>query len=219
MKHSVERSLEIDNVSRETGALLEKVVSTYGEKLDAYAEQLLWWNKRINLVSRIVGLTGVSEHIRHSIIPVAMQCYKGGELVLDTGTGGGLPGLPLAITLPDCHFLLNDISEKKSMVLKELVKSLGLQNCEVVTGDLGRLVIEEPCTLTTKHAFKLTDIISKSNNVNWERAIVYKGSDFFTDLREIKNKMPIKAYDLSEFEPVKFYKQKFILLIDKIVDK
>ncbi|MEX0780060.1 MAG: RsmG family class I SAM-dependent methyltransferase [Balneolales bacterium] len=206
----------ISNVSRETLEILKKIYTANSYQLDRYADQLLWWNRKVNLVSRNASKEHVFEHIRHSLFPLALNMYKGSEHILDTGTGGGLPGIPLAIALPNCSFILNDISEKKCMVLKQIVKQLDLKNCEVRTGDVGKQVIDEPYILTTMHAFKLKDLFERTRNVNWEKAIVYKGKDYQEELKEISElDLQVHAFDLSTMHPQDFYKEKFILLVNK----
>ncbi|MEX1137004.1 MAG: RsmG family class I SAM-dependent methyltransferase [Balneolales bacterium] len=214
MKHSPGN---IINVSRETLMRLDKVFKGNSYKLDKYADLLLWWNRKVNLVSRNSSKKHILEHIRHSLIPVALDLYSGNETILDTGTGGGLPGIPLAIALPDCRFVLNDISEKKCMVLKQMVKDLGLSNCEVKPGDLGKLTIVGPCILTTKHAFKLNDLLFKAKGINWEQAIIYKGTNYQSELNETNVKeIKVQAYNLSLLEPGTFYIGKSVLVVKKM---
>lgn len=208
----VKHTIEEKNVSRETSTIADQIISANKVIMCEYADQLMWWNKKVNLISRSSTRQNAVEHIRHSLIPVALGVYSGKEDILDTGTGGGLPGIPLAIALPDHHLILNDISQKKCRVLVQLIKSLGLENCEVRCGDLGKLDLKEKCTITTMHAFKLKNLFVKSKRINWVRAIIYKGADFKDELDEcLDRKLSIKAYDLSLLEPDRFYEGKFVL--------
>lgn len=98
-----------------------------GQKaLAVYANELVRWNRTINLTS-IVEPEAVAElHLLDSLAVVPHLAH--GVSVLDVGTGGGLPGIPLAIARPDCTFWLVDRTEKKILFLKNVVARLGLKN-------------------------------------------------------------------------------------------
>lgn len=98
-----------------------------GQKLLAvFASELVRWNRTINLTS-IVEPEAVAElHLLDSLVVVPHLPH--GAEVLDVGTGGGLPGIPLAIARPDCTFWLVDRTEKKILFLKNVVARLGLKN-------------------------------------------------------------------------------------------
>lgn len=107
------------------GLLLTSAQQT---QLVRYAGLLLEWNKKINLISRKDEEHVLSKHILHSLSITFFHPFKSGERVLDIGTGGGLPAIPLAILFPDTHFLGVDSIGKKIHAAAEMISALGLRN-------------------------------------------------------------------------------------------
>ncbi len=102
--------------------------------LGRYVGGLLEWNKKINLISRRDEENVWFSHILHCIAPLFYVDIPDGSRVLDLGSGGGLPGIPLAIVRPDVSVTLLDSIRKKSMVTEEIIRSLQLKNVAVLTG-------------------------------------------------------------------------------------
>lgn len=88
------------------------------------------WNSKINLISRKDMEHFEERHVLHSLGIAKVMSFKPGTQILDVGTGGGFPGIPLAILFPECSFLLVDSIGKKIMVVKEVAAALGLRNVE-----------------------------------------------------------------------------------------
>src|SRR5210317_2157502 len=86
------------------------------------------WNKKINVVSRKDIDELYLRHVLHSLGIAKIISFKKGASILDVGTGGGFPGIPLAILFPDTHFTLVDAIGKKIRVVEEVVTGLGLSN-------------------------------------------------------------------------------------------
>jgi 16S rRNA (guanine527-N7)-methyltransferase len=89
-----------------------------------------FWNNQINVISRKDIDLLFERHVLHSLGIAKIISFKAGERVLDVGTGGGFPGIPLAIMFPDTQFYLVDSIGKKIKVVKEVAQALGLQNLE-----------------------------------------------------------------------------------------
>lgn len=88
------------------------------------------WNSKINVISRKDIENIYSHHVLHSLAIAKEIRFTHGSRILDFGTGGGFPGIPLAIMFPDCHFKLIDRTGKKIKVVNEVACSLGLKNIE-----------------------------------------------------------------------------------------
>lgn len=97
-------------------------------QLEDFCALFAEWNKRVNLVSRRDMPHFFFHHIVHSLLLVPYMQVQKGDWVLDFGTGGGLPGIPLAICYPEVEFTLIDSIEKKMVAVRNMVHQLGLQN-------------------------------------------------------------------------------------------
>jgi 16S rRNA (guanine527-N7)-methyltransferase len=104
------------------------------ELLDRYAGLLLETNARVNLIARTTDAADVPvRHLAHSLT-LARRGFPAGCTVVDFGTGGGLPGLPLAIAFPDVRFVLLDSTRKKVDAVADMARTLGLDNVTTYWG-------------------------------------------------------------------------------------
>ncbi|MDZ7659405.1 16S rRNA (guanine(527)-N(7))-methyltransferase RsmG [Fodinibius sp.] len=152
------RNIKTQNVSRGTFDHADQLIGKHRSQLQNYLDQLLWWNKRVNLVSRDVSRETVWKHIQHSLLLSAFKSFGSAEIIVDAGTGGGLPGIPLAITHPDKHIILNDLVTKKCLAIKQIAKKMGLNNIGIVDGSIEDFRYDEPFLLISKHAFKINQL-------------------------------------------------------------
>ena len=97
-------------------------------RMQTYATCLLEWNEKINLVSRKDSDELVTRHILHSLVIAKYISFPDRSYIMDAGTGGGLPGVPLAILFPECRFLLADSIGKKIKALQDIITRTGLNN-------------------------------------------------------------------------------------------
>lgn len=208
MKHNI----QIEKVSRETIDHIHYLFDKHSNMLQKYIALLMEWNEKINLVSRSLTVVQVSEHIKHSLY---LTTCIGHNAVLDTGTGGGIPGIPLAIVNPTTEFILNDRVGKKIMCVEDMVTKLPLPN--VYTSAMGVTALRvhyKSMDCVSKHAFKIPDLLNLTKHLPIEKYHILKGSDFQEELKQIKTKLRIEAVDLSEISD--FYKDKFIVSIRKL---
>ncbi|HLR26848.1 MAG TPA: 16S rRNA (guanine(527)-N(7))-methyltransferase RsmG [Fodinibius sp.] len=198
-------------VSRETYQQALQLYKKHEVQLATYIDRLLWWNKRINLVSRTVSRETVREHVAHSLLLSQFKAFRSSKTIVDAGTGGGLPGIPLAITCPDKQFLLNDIVSKKCLAMKQMVRRIGLANVQTADHSIASLQQEAPFLLISKHAFKINELYKMTSHLPWTSMMLYKGIDFEEELEGINKSLSIKSYELSEIGD--FYKDKAIVTV------
>ena len=105
-----------------------KLTATQLEQLTQLGELYRTWNERINVVSRKDIDNLYLHHVLHSLAIAKYVQFKAGTRVLDFGTGGGFPGIPLAIVFPECRFKLIDRTAKKIRVTQEIAAAIGLTN-------------------------------------------------------------------------------------------
>ena len=201
------------NVSRETFNRVDQLWSTHFDKLNYYIDLLLDHNSRVNLISRKLSREEVVFHVKHSILPSALLFFAN-DTIWDAGTGGGLPGIPLAIINPDKHFILHDKSSKKIKIVEQIIDQLQLTNCSTHLEDLNNVSFKKPVTLVSKHSFKLDDFIKRSNKLNWSDAVFLKGNNFLDEL----NNDHIKQFDITCYKLDNggaLYSEKVMLVIQK----
>lgn len=122
---------EVFHICEQNGFPLD---SDARKKLESYEILLKEWNSKVNLISRKDVDNIWTSHIFHSLTPLLIFSFPLGVRLLDIGTGGGLPGIPLAIARPDISVCLTDSIRKKTAALAEIVQTLNLPNADVVNG-------------------------------------------------------------------------------------
>jgi 16S rRNA (guanine527-N7)-methyltransferase len=128
-----------------------------------YHRELLLWNRRINLVSQQTSREIVIRHFVDSLTP-APWIERPEGLLMDIGSGGGFPGIPLRIALPGLHLTLVESSRKKTSFLAHIVRTLNLDNVTIIRERVEALIGEPACagsfdTVLSRAAFKLPELI------------------------------------------------------------
>lgn len=210
VKHSV---VETD-VSRETLSQIEYVWKEFGKSFEAYAEQLLTWNKKVNLMSRGIKRDEVLKHIRHSLWIMASGVWKfGGLKVMDAGSGGGLPGIPLAMCSEN-SFDLVDIVEKKVLVARQISRTLGLSNVRCHHESIESRMGNSYDLVISKHAFKIADYFDLTNGMGFP-AVFLKGEGFEEELNGVNIPLRIERIKIDRYEKDSFFKGKNVLTLTR----
>lgn len=206
------------DVSRETLEKARLLAQEHENLLNEYRDQLLWWNARVNLVSRSVSRETVENHLIHSLIPEVLGLVQGADLWVDAGSGGGLPGIPLAIVAPERRWILNDRSDKKMIAVKQMVQSLGLEHVETRSGSIETIHWPGIAGVISKHAFPVTRLLPLIQKKKWNRLIMYKGVSEPDVESAVKGVEGFRT-DLYRFtfEQAPFYENKGILCLERTV--
>lgn len=174
------------------------------------------WNSRINLISRKDTENFETRHLLHSLSILKFISFHSKQRVLDIGTGGGLPGIPLAICFPETEFVLCDSKVKKTDVVFDMADQLDLDNVTVVNGRVENLKNSFDFAVTravapTAKLLEWTKGKLKRNSTSQIQngLIALKGGDLSEELSGIKNKWDIKH--LSDWFEEPFFETKQLL--------
>lgn len=168
-----------------------------------------FWNEQINVISRKDTENFYERHVLHSMGIAKIIAFKDGTTILDIGTGGGFPGIPLAILFPNCHFTLIDSVGKKIKVVNEVAESLGLTNVIGIHGRAESLkekfdfVVSRAVTAMPAFLYWTRGKFNKKSNNTLPNGILYlKGGDLKEELKSLKQKhkvIPLNKYFNEEF--------------------
>lgn len=188
-------------------------------KLREYCDLLREWNAKINLISRKDTDRLEIKHIAHCLTITKFLRLMPKARLLDAGTGGGLPGIPLSICYPQARFTLIDSIGKKVMVVEDMVKRLNLTNIEVRRGRVEELprkktfdfVIGRAVTALPTFFGWVQDKIAKGAKNSPANGILYlKGGDYTEELKT-SGLHPAKIWNLGELLPEAELGEKFLI--------
>ena len=175
------------------------------------------WNAKINVVSRKDIDELYLKHVLHSLSISKVIQFKKNTSILDVGTGGGFPGIPLAILFPECKFLLVDSINKKINVVEEITKSLKLTNVSFKAIRVEKLdskhefIISRAVTKMNKFKKLVKGRISSENKNHIKNGILYlKGGDLKDEMKNINHKI----YNISDFFEEDFFETKKIVYVE-----
>ena len=182
------------------------------EKLEALYND---WNLKINVVSRKDIDELYLRHVLHSLAIAKVIEFKDGSKILDVGTGGGFPGIPLAILNPECSFHLVDSIAKKLKVVNEVVEGLGLTNVKTThsrveeINDTFDFIVSRAVAIMPTFVHWVKGKIAKKQNHDLKNGILYlKGGDLSEELKDYKT---ATLYNLSDFYTEDFYDTKKVV--------
>lgn len=172
------------------------------------------WNEKINVVSRKDIENLFIRHILHSLAIAKIKKFKNNTQILDVGTGGGFPGIPLAIMFPEVKFTLIDSIAKKIKVAQEVANSLGLTN--VTAKQIKSTQLKDKFDFITGRA--VTAFPKFHNSVRHliktgkqEKGILYlKGGDFAEEIEKYKS---IKVFEIKDIFKDEFYDTKKLIFL------
>ena len=175
------------------------------------------WNAKINVISRKDIDELYTRHVLHSLGIAKILEFKSGSKIMDVGTGGGFPAIPLAILFPEANFYAIDIIAKKIKVVNEVIKALGLKNikaeqkrAEIVTHDFDFIVSRAVTNMPDFVNWIKGKLKSKSKH-DLENGILYlKGGDLSEELKDFPKS---KEYNLSDYFSNEFFETKKVVYL------
>lgn len=193
--------------------LTEEQKDQFAQLADVYED----WNSKINVVSRKDIDELYLRHVLHSLAIAKVQKFKSGSSVLDVGTGGGFPGVPLAILFPETSFTLVDSIGKKIKVVDEVVQNLGLSNvtsmnCRVeeVKQKFDFIVSRAVAAMPTFVRWTKGKIKKESKHELKNGILCLKGGNLEEELKDYKT---VQLYILTDFFKEDFFETKKVVYL------
>jgi 16S rRNA (guanine527-N7)-methyltransferase len=194
--------------------LTETQINQFAQLEELYKD----WNAKVNVISRQDIDTLYERHVLHSLGIAKVLQFKPGTSVLDVGTGGGFPGIPLAILFPDSRFHLVDSIGKKIRVVQEIASAIGLKNVRIEQKRAERLddtyefVVSRAVTRLAPFVGWVQKNISRNSFHDLRNGILYlKGGDLAEELSEVNQKASI--YALSDYFAEDFFETKKVVYV------
>lgn len=193
------------------------------EQIKRFTKELLYWNQQVNLISRADENNILERHILHSLSALKFIDIKPKSRCLDVGTGGGLPGIPLAIASPAAHFLLVDSISKKIKITSMLAKHTGIRTIEslaIRTEELAKdranlnrfdFVFSRAVAKTAKVISWIKPLLKKTGKV-----VLYKGGTLDDEIEESEyehREFAYKQIEIKLFGAEYFEKEEKKLLV------
>jgi 16S rRNA (guanine527-N7)-methyltransferase len=192
--------------------LSEKQIQQFTDLQELYEH----WNAQINVISRKNMETLYTNHVLHSLAIAKVIHFKKGTTVLDIGTGGGFPGIPLAILFPEVDFLLVDSIGKKIKVVNEVSAAIGLANVRTLHERAENIketfdfVVSRAVTNMTDFKKWVKGKFNKKHNNSLKNGILYlKGGDLSEELGGISH----TKYEITDLFEEEFFETKKVIYI------
>lgn len=195
-----------------------QLTDTQQKQIDQLDELYRDWNAKINVISRkdIDGL--YLHHVLHSMALSRILRFKPGTRILDFGTGGGFPGIPLAILFPECQFRLIDGTGKKIKVVQAVADAIGLKNVEAVHRR-GEEEKDKFDFIVSRAVMPLPDLVKivrkniarEQHNALANGLLVLKGGDLKEEIRPFKN--IVELTPLSDYFEEEWFQEKYAIYL------
>lgn len=187
------------------------------EQIDLLGSLYKDWNQKINVVSRKDIDELYLRHVLHSLGIAKLIQFRPGTAILDVGTGGGFPGVPLAILFPEVHFTLVDSIAKKIRVVEDVVEGLNLMNVTVVNsrveelqGQFDFVVSRAVAAMPTFVRWIKGKVHTNCTNTLKNGILYLKGGDLSEELTDFPHAF---IYDLSDYFDEDFFETKKVVYI------
>jgi 16S rRNA (guanine527-N7)-methyltransferase len=179
------------------------------------------WNQKINVISRKDIEHLYERHILHSLAIAKVMPFKENAAVLDLGTGGGFPGIPLAILFPETQFLLVDSIGKKILVATEVAQSLGLKNVKAVQTRVEEIKGQKFDFIVSRAVAALPDLLRWSRKLlktqhthaypnGW---FLLKGGNLDAEIKPLMKQEYIEKHAIQQFFRESFFEEKFVIYV------
>lgn len=170
------------------------------------------WNLKINVVSRKDIDELYLRHVLHSLAIAKLIQFEDGSKIMDVGTGGGFPGIPLAILFPECSFHLVDSIAKKLKVVNEVVEGLGLENVKTTHSrveeikDTYDFIVSRAVAVMPTFVHWIKGKVAKDQKNTLKNGVIYlKGGDLEEELKDYQT---ATVYNISDYYTEAFYDTK-----------
>lgn len=200
-------------ISKNFPELTQQQLKQFSMLEELYAE----WNSKINVISRKDIDALYVKHVLHSLGIAKVQLFLPGSKILDVGTGGGFPGIPLAIMFPETQFVLVDSIGKKIKVVEGVAEAIGLKNVTAIHGRAEKVkgefdfIISRAVTRMDDFVKWVRKKIRKKNKHELRNGILYlKGGDL---TEELQNFPSAKLFDLTDYFDDPFFDTKKVVHI------
>lgn len=194
--------------------LTDRQIEQFGQLKELYH----FWNEQINVISRKDMDQFYERHVLHSLAIAKIIQFKDGTSFLDVGTGGGFPGIPLAILYPNCSFHLVDSIGKKIKVVQEVAQSLGLKNLKASHDRVENIkekydfIVSRAVTAMPTFLQWVNNKIKKKQINALPNGILYlKGGDLTEEMAPVKNYYELFA--ISDFFEEEFFETKKVVYV------
>ena len=208
--------MELDLILKYFPDLTVKQKNQFNQLQSLYKE----WNAQINVISRKDIDELYTRHVLHSLGIAKVIQFKAGTSIMDVGTGGGFPGIPLAILFPNSNFYLVDTIGKKIKVVNAVAKALALQNVEGVQKRAEKVkfefdfIISRADTYLPKFNNWIKGKFSNESFNDLPNGLLYlKGGDLLEELKEAGK--PYKSFDLKNYFSEDFFETKKVIYLER----
>jgi 16S rRNA (guanine527-N7)-methyltransferase len=197
-------------VSKYFPDLTEKQKEQFAQLQSLYID----WNSKINVISRKDLENFYVRHVLHSLGIAKVHQFEPGSTVVDVGTGGGFPGIPLAIMFPDSKFHLVDSIAKKINVVKAIASDVGLTNVTAEQARIEELNLQCDYVVSRAVARMISFYRWVEGQMKKGGSIYYlKGGDIQDEMQELKR--PFEVFDLSDYYNEDFFETKKVVSVKK----